>query len=373
MKKKGIPYLLPLVVAVLILIVCNLFWLDHWIDSDMAAEMIFSDLLADTGHVVATPDWYYSTEFRIVYTQLIMTPLFHLTDNWHAVRVITNLCFYLFLCASYLFMIRPLQLKRKNVVLSMVLLFLPFSEPVAQHVHYGNTYISHIILMFLVVGCVFRLSDPGKRLFTGREIITTVVLILLSLICGASGVRYLMSVYAPLMLAGIWMTVRSSAFRDLSGEKEEDAPSDFSGCMRRIRQGMTCFGSRIFGVTAFSTMFALAGYLFNVTYLRTHYLFTTYENTSFIRISNGYFYERLSNLFGCFLAIFGYISDKSVLSLRGFVSCLSFVLIGCMIFVCKRVRKISSCEKTEAERSGFLLVLFTASLAVTVFFLMFTD
>ena len=98
-KKYGAYVLLGL--ALLFLIFLNLFYHDHWLDSDMAAEMIFSRLLADSGHLFATPEWYYSTEFRVLYTQLVMTPLFLLTDNWHLIRMAANLVTYLLMVFSY--------------------------------------------------------------------------------------------------------------------------------------------------------------------------------------------------------------------------------------------------------------------------------
>ena len=55
----------------------NLFYLETWLDSDMAAEMIFSKLLAEEGKWLATESWYYSTEFRVLYTQILMEPLFY--------------------------------------------------------------------------------------------------------------------------------------------------------------------------------------------------------------------------------------------------------------------------------------------------------
>ncbi len=70
-----------LAAVLLLLLSLNVFWGDHWIDSDMAAEMIFSRLLAQEGKWIATENWYYSTEFRVLYTQLIMTPLFHVLSG----------------------------------------------------------------------------------------------------------------------------------------------------------------------------------------------------------------------------------------------------------------------------------------------------
>ena len=51
------PYFL-LGISFLLLLFLNLFCHDHWLDSDMAAEMMFSKLLAEEGRFFATPDWY---------------------------------------------------------------------------------------------------------------------------------------------------------------------------------------------------------------------------------------------------------------------------------------------------------------------------
>ena len=141
MKKIGkiLPYTV-LGGILLLLVLLNAFYQLHWLDSDMAAEMMFSKLLAETNHVFATPDWYYSTEFRFLYTQLIMAPLFKIMDNWHIIRMITNLVFYGLLLASYYYFMKPFRVKRSLVILTSVLLFLPFSETMMTHVQIGNTY-----------------------------------------------------------------------------------------------------------------------------------------------------------------------------------------------------------------------------------------
>ena len=96
-----------LAAVLLLLLSLNVFWGDHWIDSDMAAEMIFSRLLAQEGKWIATENWYYSTEFRVLYTQLIMTPLFHVLSDWHVIRVLTNMITYLFMPVSYTHLTLP--------------------------------------------------------------------------------------------------------------------------------------------------------------------------------------------------------------------------------------------------------------------------
>ena len=130
-----------------VLLVLNAFYLENWLDSDMAAEMMFSKLLAEEGSVFASTNWFYSTEFRFLYTHLIMGPLFRITNNWHVIRMITNIVFYMLMLLSYFYMVKPLHIEQSKKVLCAVALLLPFSENMMLHMHMGNTYMSHVIIV----------------------------------------------------------------------------------------------------------------------------------------------------------------------------------------------------------------------------------
>ena len=156
--KKQIPYIL-LGATLLLLLGLNIISQDHWLDSDMAAEMIFSRILAGEHQMVSTTNWYYSTEFRVLYTQLIMGPLFRICNNWHVIRTITNLVFYGLMLASYYYFMKPLKVSRRLTVLSSCLLLLPFSETMMTHMQMGNTYMSHVILVLWFFGMYLRLCS----------------------------------------------------------------------------------------------------------------------------------------------------------------------------------------------------------------------
>ena len=105
-KLRDISSWLILGMVLLLLLLLNIFCQDNWLNSDMAAEMIFSRLLSEEHHLFASPNWYYSTEFRVLYTQLCMVPLFSLFKSWHVIRCITNLIFYALLLFSYFYFMR---------------------------------------------------------------------------------------------------------------------------------------------------------------------------------------------------------------------------------------------------------------------------
>ncbi len=380
MKKSIGKYImlgLPAVV-ILVLLAAQLLYPQHWIDADMAAEMVFSRLLNETGHYIASPDWYYSTEFRIAYTQLIMVPLFSVMHSWAGIRLITNLVFYIFLLGAYFFMMKPLGFRKETVAMSSVFLLLPFSETIAQHFQLGNTYMPHVILMFLVLGLWLRLA--GKP----RSPMAWVCFLLLGFLCGASGVRYFLSVYAPILVAAVAVLWKGEAVQALLKEGEEQKPSGVREGCGRLMQILKLPRAYSLWVGLCGTVAALIGYVVNITLIRSTYLFTTYENTNFIRINNGLFYERAANALGCLLELFGYIPDKSVLSLRGFVTILAFVLIFCMFGGALRCGKLQKAERGKIGSDGtgdinegvtfsLLLAFFWSSFGITAFTLLFTN
>ena len=55
------------------------------INSDMSSEMVLAKQLAEEGKWMLSDNWYYSTELRVVNTQLISAFIFRFTDNWQLV------------------------------------------------------------------------------------------------------------------------------------------------------------------------------------------------------------------------------------------------------------------------------------------------
>ena len=237
----------------LMLIVLNLVAGDHWIDSDMAAEMIFSKLIAEEGGLIATTNWFYSTEFRILYTQLIMVPLFHVFDDWHVIRTITNIVTYVVLLSSYFYFMKPLAIKKSTVIYSSVLLLLPFSETIMTHVQMGNTYMPHMIIIFFCFGMFLRLAQGGQKKTVHKCVLLTLY-VLLSVICGMSGVRYVLALQAPLVLAGIWMIMDSESFA--SFRRQVDLTS--------LRDLLMDSKLRYLWFAMVSLVSAMAGYLINI-------------------------------------------------------------------------------------------------------------
>lgn len=71
------------------------------LDADMSSELILGNLLKQSGGILSD-QWHYSTEVRVLNTQLVYSMFFHLFDDWQTVRIFGNITLYLVLLASYL-------------------------------------------------------------------------------------------------------------------------------------------------------------------------------------------------------------------------------------------------------------------------------
>jgi hypothetical protein len=356
--------------ALFCLVLLNLFWGDHWLESDMSAEMIFSKELLINGEFLATDKWYYSTEFRILYTQLLMEPLFLLTKSWQVIRTITNILTYMLLLLSYYFMCKPLNLKKSTTVVTSVILLLPISETFMTHVQMGNTYMPHLIILFFYFGMFLRLA--GEKLSLNFHRISLLVcFLLLGLVCGMSGVRYLLALQVPLCITSLVYLMKSKEWAKVRSELSPD--------MVRL-----LFSEERFSYFTYSLLggaSAILGYGLNVVLVSSKYQFQTYDVTNFIRVYQGIFLERVQNTLGSLLMLFGYIDDRPFISLRGLVTLCAFLMIGIILFVFLRTGKLLtgklrlgiSAGKKEWGHRRFLLYFFAVSFLLNSFVFVFTN
>lgn len=337
--------------ALLLLAALNVFWGDHWIDSDMAAEMIFSRLLAQEGKWIATENWYYSTEFRVLYTQLIMTPLFHVLQDWHVIRTLTNVITYLLVLGAYFYCMKPFRIRRSTVVFSSVILLLPFSETFLTHMQLGNTYMWHVILILLAFGMFLRLSQPWEGRRAGR-IVTGILYAALSVVCGLSGVRYMLALQVPLCITAAIYILKSDEFAVLRRDFSLECP------WQQIRRVLSEERLSYLLCSLLGLLGAGVGYLANVAVLGRRFQFQMYDVTNFIKVFQGVLLERTQDTVGNLLQLFGYIEEKGFLSIRGLISLLAFGFLAGIVFLTVRCGRLlageqgkfpAGQEKTEAK------------------------
>ena len=117
-KQKRITYMILLLWAAVcfaLLVVDWCCWASNRLDADMASEQLLANLLAQEGGVMST-NWYYSTELRVLNTQLVMAPLFRLFTSWHTVRVVGSVVLILLYLAAWFWFGRSAKLKYSGLL-----------------------------------------------------------------------------------------------------------------------------------------------------------------------------------------------------------------------------------------------------------------
>ncbi|MBD5465495.1 MAG: hypothetical protein HDR22_06705 [Lachnospiraceae bacterium] len=315
-----------------------LFKLDNLMHSDTTAEVILSKLLADENKLITT-SWYYSTEIRIIYSQLIMTPLFKLFSDYRLVKTLSIFIFYVLLIAAYTYVGKKYELNRPYRILGLAFLFTPLSNEYLDMMFIGCFYTSQVICTFLVLGMFVKKREKKAGY---AELI---LLVALSFFLGLSGLRYLASLYLPFLIAlGMQLFLREE-IRDI--QKEEL--------------------TRLIPVLA-SSFSAFLGFLGNKLYLAEHYSFDTTSEVVFVELSK--VPERFLNSIKLMVEFFGYYPVE-VVSGRGIVNglkCLFFLFFIAVIVFLFRNRK--SLLNTTQQ---LLLYYFLACFLINWYMIIFTE
>lgn len=171
-----------------------------YLDSDMSSELVLAKHLASR-HTLVSPDWYYSTEIRLLNTQLVFTPLMMLfSNNWQLVRASGCIILLLILAASCLYAARESGAKPSYSYIFAGLSICVISPIYAQNVIIGAYYIPHASLSLILMGMYMRWLRRRKGILLAG-------LLGISFVMGASSVRYLLTAVLPLSGAVVWQFV----------------------------------------------------------------------------------------------------------------------------------------------------------------------
>ena len=172
-----------------------------YLDADMASELALARHLADEGTLISST-WLYSTEVRVLSTQLVFTPLMALFGgSWRMVRTVGCLILQAMLAASAYFCGRSLGAKKSWALAFAGLSISACSVVYSQMILIGAYYVPHAVLTNLCVGMaaqIMRMKKGGRRtgVFAGLTV--------LSALMGASSIRYLFCATIPMAAAGVW-------------------------------------------------------------------------------------------------------------------------------------------------------------------------
>lgn len=303
------------------------------LDSDMSSELVLSNMLYNEGSLLSA-NWYYSTELRVLNTQLVFAPLFGLFQSWHTVHVVGAAILYLFMLASAYYLCAQLKIKRFFPLVGF-LLMTPLSWFFFQDIQRGLYYIPHISLSFLLFGMTLHALRLERR---GLRAALLALLGVLSLLVGMGGPRHILLFFIPLALITVYFCLI-------------DRTDAVQPQQRR----------RLLTVCLLSSGCAVLGFLLNLLVLSRLYSFQTHTALSFTSFS----LENFLTVVQDWLSFFGYMSGNA------FSSVLLFNLLSALLVMIVLVIVVRLLRRSDAPVEQRLLAAYYAA-AYAVYLLLFS-
>lgn len=311
---------------ILLIVFCGLVWfinikIDCLITSDDSSELVLGHLLASDNKLLSK-EWYYSTELRVVNTQIIYAMFFKIFNNWHTVRVVSYVCMYSIMIIAYYFLSRVLECN-EYFCITAALLLIPFSEQYFEYVLKGAYYIPHISITFLMLGMIecFVSSEIKKNL-----IVYLNASFFFSIFVGMGGARQIVILYIPLIFVSMFLIISSI---QNTGEKIV--------CQLNVNDKKYILFSWVVFAGAF------IGYFINSKILIRAYHFQTWDNIAFTSFD----ISKLVNVLNGFLYSYGYTSGnvfgKALFSNFACMCWLVLTFISCFYLI-RNSKKVRDCD-----------------------------
>ena len=126
-----------------------------------------------------------------------MTPLFCFISDFGVVKLISVIFYDVLLVVVFYFTGKRFGIKKSNLFLMMALLAAPLSNEYLDMMLLGNFYTSQTICTYCVLMFFYREDKKDKK----STWIRLALLCVAALILGLSGLRYLASLYVPMVLS----------------------------------------------------------------------------------------------------------------------------------------------------------------------------
>lgn len=320
-KKISMIKILPIICIVAITVV-ELIYISIYgkntINADFSSEFVLAKLISNNKFFI-TNKWYYSSELRVLHTQLITAPLFWICNNWDLVRTLSIIITNILLAFAYLKFISIFNIKSRIIVcFSMVCMILPLSSVYIDIINVGMFYIPNLImqlfLMHLFLDCIQHIKCNNKNKCYYLKI---VLLFILALISGISGVRYILVFQIPLFLSVcILFIIKNPEFLNYHGE-----------CSIRELWSKALFKNEIYlGIG--SMLFSGIGYILNTFVIRKFIKYAVFGNVMYKTNT-----EHIFDVFQGLFEVWGYNDDVRMLSVTGLLNLFSIALLILYIYI----------------------------------------
>ncbi len=285
------------------------------VNSDSASEMILSMQLNKEGKILPlTRNWFYSTELRVLNTQIIYRIALALSpNNWHLAKTISVGIFLIILIVCAIWLMRKMGYADYAFWLACAVIS-PFGFWYGQNVIFNSYYVPHIAISMASFALLFSsIKIINKR----HKIFRIAVLLLLGFIAGCGGIRQLMVCYVPLLFASIILFY----LRKGSNKTRE----------------FFCLTSSLFAASC-------AGYLMNNKVLSQFFHFSNHSETMWGEFDLG----KVIECIGDFIHLFGWHENVNLFSFKGmgnvFGILLVFITLCAIIYLLKNLKQLDMYE-----------------------------
>lgn len=311
-----------------------------WIvDSDLASEMILSDLLNKEGTIISH-NWFYSTELKVVNLQwFYRLGLLIFPNDWHLARTFGMAITLALFAAAMLFFVKCAGLGRTGLWMVGTLLW-PFGQHYLVYAIYGGYYLVYTFFYMLVLALVLRSLNADKKHCALQWVLACVI----TAVAGMNGVKQLMVFHAPLCLAAAILLVLA-----LHSCGKTDWKAALDACRKEVR---------LLAASLVTAVAAAAGYFVSNAVLSRMYDFKSYN---FIVWNRDEDWFTLDRILMDFFHEFGYENGSGVFHFGGIAAAVG-LLLGCWMFFCI-VRLLLRLDKLE-RNDKLLVLLLVAMLAV---------
>lgn len=311
-----------------------------WIvDSDLASEMILSDLLNKEGTIISH-NWFYSTELKVVNLQwFYRLGLLIFPNDWHLARTFGMAITLALFAAAMLFFVKCAGLGCAGLWMVGTLLW-PFGQHYLVYAIYGGYYLVYTFFYMLVLALVLRSLNADKK----RCALQWVLACVITAVAGMNGVKQLMVFHAPLCLAAAILLVLA-----LHSCGKTNWKAALDACRKEVR---------LLAASLVTAVAAAAGYFVSNAVLSRMYDFKSYN---FIVWNRDEDWFTLDRILMDFFHEFGYENGSGVFHFGGIAAGIG-LLLGCWMFFCI-VRLLLRLDKLE-RNDKLLVLLLVAMLAV---------
>lgn len=316
----------------------------------MASELILEQSLSERNQMFHS-GWYYSTELRILNTLLVRAPLFKIFSDWTTVRTVGNALLFCFMLCSYLVLLKYLKVDLEFSLLTAAMLLCPFSRIWLNIMYEGAYYIPHVTITFFYLTLFLMVEKTGHEANRIKKRGILAGYLLLSVILGMSGIRYMLNIQLPILMTSALLVLFNRNYQEIREKPTAE----------NLKKALKWKPTLYFLLSLIGAAVTVLGYFISERLLSRVFRFHSYSNNKFKIFSEVPLLTQFSKLTEDLLGLLGYSQGVKLFSLQGIrnIAVLLLLLLFILMFI-----KILNTKNLSYEKK-FTAVFFISSFLIS--------